>query len=53
MNRFNLFCADQYQRKRTGLTNWCWLIDRVFFWKYETCMMAWVKCVKEGTISAK
>lgn len=53
MKRINLFCADQYERKRQGDPNWCWLIDKIFFWSYEKCMMSWVECVKEGEIRAK
>jgi len=35
--------ATQYERKRNGLWNICWLIDRIFFWDDRHCENAWVK----------
>jgi hypothetical protein len=35
--------ATQYERKRKGLWNVCWLIDKLFFWDPDHCENAWVK----------
>ena len=35
--------ATQYERKRRGLWNLCYIVDSIFFWEDDHCQEAWIK----------
>lgn len=37
--------ATQYNRKREGKFNICWLIDKIFFLEKDHCQESWIKWI--------
>lgn len=37
--------ATQYNRKREGKFNICWLIDKIFFLEEDHCQESWIKWI--------